>query len=289
VGSGVSSLAVGDLVTPLVRRANSPSAIRVDMLAFGQFVERGIYREHGFTPPWWLDRPEYLLKVTPDLADVAIFTEPLSVVEKGVNEAIVVQRARFSPDTWLSQPPRVLVTGLGPIGFAGVLACVARRWPVDVYGRDPATTFRAELVERLGGCYRPASSNPLTLTDVETDGYDLVLECTGSDEVMLQAAAAMRSRAAMAWLGSERLPAAKSHNVGHLMRDGLIRNQIFVGCVNSAPRDFADALSHLTLLRKSHGEALCALITERVKPREALWHYTHRTPQGVKVVLEYDR
>src|SRR5690349_25077824 len=48
VGSKVTSLAVGDLVTPLVRRAFQPSHIRADMLAFGEFVERGIYLEHGF-------------------------------------------------------------------------------------------------------------------------------------------------------------------------------------------------------------------------------------------------
>src|SRR5437762_3349538 len=42
VGPGVTALNVGDLVTPLVRRAHRESNIRPDMLAFGKFVERGI-------------------------------------------------------------------------------------------------------------------------------------------------------------------------------------------------------------------------------------------------------
>ena len=100
IGSEVTALAVGDLVTPLVRRAFRPSPIRADMLAFGEFVERGIYLEHGFTPPLWLDRPQYLLKVPVEMSDVAILTEPLSVVEKAVNEALILQQARLSPDTW---------------------------------------------------------------------------------------------------------------------------------------------------------------------------------------------
>jgi threonine dehydrogenase-like Zn-dependent dehydrogenase len=286
VGPGVTSLAVGDLVTPLVRRANQPSSnIRVDMLAFGEFVERGIYLEHGFSSPWWLDRPEYLLPVPADVADVAILTEPLSVVEKGVNEALAIQQARLSPNTWAAEPPRVLVTGLGPIGFAGLLACVARGWPVTVYGRDEESSFRAQLVQELGGSYSSAALS--TATDLERDGYDLVLECTGSDELMVAAAAVMRSRAVMAWLGSERLPKAKSLKVGAMMRDGLIRNQVFVGCVNSAPRDFHDALAHLALLKSRVPDALAKLMTERVSPHESLWHYTNRRPQGIKVVLEY--
>jgi hypothetical protein len=97
----------------------------------------------------------------------------------------------------------------------------------------------------------------------------------------------MRSRAVLCWLGSERVPQSRMHNVSRLMRDGLIRNQLIVGCVNSAPRDFQDALTHLGQLRESHGDALRQIITERVAPHESLWHYTNRRPQGIKVVLEY--
>ncbi len=285
VGAGVTEFVPGDLVTPLVRRANcSGTNIRVDMLAFGEFVERGIYLEHGFSSPYWLDRPHYLLPVPAAMSDVAILTEPLSVVEKGVNEALAIQQARFAPETWVQEPPRVLVTGLGPIGFAGVLACIARGWPVEVYGRDAPESSRAQLVVELGGVYRRHLNAP---DQIEEAGFDLVLECTGSDEVMLAAACTMRSRAVMAWLGSERLPHARPSKVGQLMRDGLIRNQVFVGCVNSAPRDFQHAIEHLGWLRERVGPALNKLITERVSPRESLWHYTHRVPQGIKVVLEY--
>jgi threonine dehydrogenase-like Zn-dependent dehydrogenase len=287
VGAGVTPFAVGDLVTPLVRRANCPSHIRADMLAFGEFVERGIYLEHGFTPPLWLDRPEYLLKVPVEMCDVAILTEPLSVVEKAVNEALILQQARLSAETWVAEPPRVIVTGLGPIAFAGVLASVARGWPVWVYGRDDEGSFRASLVRQLGGHYVPCPDGEVHTADLEQNGFDLLLECTGSDEVMMSAAQAMRSRALLCWLGSERIPQARSHNVSRLMRDGLIRNQLIVGCVNSAPRDFADALRHLGQLHQTHGDALRQVITERVAPQQSLWHYTHRRPQGIKVVLEY--
>jgi hypothetical protein len=55
--------------------------------------------------------------------------------------------------------------------------------------------------------------------------------------------------------------------------------------VNAAPRDFHDALKHLDQLRLQCPEALSALITARVSPDEALWHYEHRQPQGIKTVV----
>jgi hypothetical protein len=75
------------------------------------------------------------------------------------------------------------------------------------------------------------------------------------------------------------------HNVQRLMRDGLVRNHLYVGCVNAAPRDFADALAHLAQLQRTYAAELAALITARVSPAESLWHYTHRQPQGIKTVV----
>ena len=97
---------------------------RVDLLPFGAFTERGIVREHGFSQPLWLDRPEHLFRVPAEIADLAVLTEPLAVSEKGVNEATVAARGPgWATDAWTTaDPPRVLVTGMGPIGFTAVLA-----------------------------------------------------------------------------------------------------------------------------------------------------------------------
>ena len=87
VGRNVSEFSPGDLVVPVVRRAFDQSHLRPDMLPFGVFTERGIVREHGFSFPFWLDQPRYLFRVSEEIADVAVLTEPLSVAEKGINEA----------------------------------------------------------------------------------------------------------------------------------------------------------------------------------------------------------
>ncbi len=288
VGDGVEDFRVGDLVVPVVRRALLNDVARPDMLAFGLYTERGIVREHGVSQPLWLDRPEHLFRVSSSVASVAVLTEPVSVAEKGINEALAIQRGRLGDTAWTASPPRVLVTGLGPIAFAAVLASRCRGWPVAVYGRDPDDSFRACLAAAFGAKYLKAQHNDLAPDDVQRDGFDLILECTGSDEVMIRAARSLATRGVMVWLGSSRVPQPASHNLARMMRDGIIRNHVHVGSVNAAPRDFADALLHLEQMLHSHPHDVRSLITDRVVPADSLWHYQHRTPQGIKTVLVYE-
>jgi threonine dehydrogenase-like Zn-dependent dehydrogenase len=271
----------------MIPAAREYRAARVDLWPFGTYVERGIVREHGFSAPLWIDRPEYLFRVGDEIADVAVLAEPMAVSEKGVNEAVAIQRGRLGAAAWTDPPPRVLVTGMGPIGFTAVLAAIVRGWLVTLYGRDDRDSFRAQLARDFGARYLAAADRALEPADVEHDGYDLVLECTGSDEVTLAAARALASCGVMVWLGSSRVPKAQSLNVQLLMRDGILRNHVHVGTVNAAGRDFRDALAHLAQLRQSHPRELSSLITARVRPQDSLWHYEHRQPQGIKTVLVY--
>jgi len=298
VGAGVEGLQAGDLVVPVVRRNLETPEVqgderlkqriaRPDLMPWGTYTERGIVDEHGFSQPHWLDRPEYLFQVPEEIADVAVLTEPVTVTEKGINEAELIQSARFGLPAWEEQAPRVLVTGMGPIGFAGVLGCVARGWPVTMFGRDAEDTFRVELARELGAEYVSANTIDWEPRNLEEVGYDLVLECTGSDHVMMSAARSMRSCGIMVWLGSSRLPQAASHNVGVWMRDGLLSNHICLGSVNAAPRDFSRALEYLLQLQREKGDTLARMITKRLEPAESLWHYQNREPQGIKTVLMY--
>ncbi|MGE0756614.1 MAG: alcohol dehydrogenase catalytic domain-containing protein [Pirellulaceae bacterium] len=284
-GAGVTEVAPGDLVVPAVRRPLDVQVARPDLLPFGQFTERGIVYEHGFSAPYWLDRPQYLFRVPPAITHIAVLTEPLSIAEKGINEALAVQRGRIGESVWTKYPPRVLVTGMGPIGFACVLACVCRHWNVMLYGRDREDSFRADLAHELGAHYVPAQYFECQPADVERDGFDLILECTGSDEVLLRVAPTLASCGVMVWLGSSRQPQARSHNLDVLVRHAVLRNHVHLGTVNAAPRDFRDALRHLEQLHESNPRQVAAIITDRVSPGDALWHYENRREQGIKTVV----
>ena len=297
VGPGVSGFSNGDLIVPAVRRAagQTTSAAarhatppgRVDLAPAGAYTERGIVHEHGFSTPYWHDRPEHLFKVASELAPWAVLAEPFSVVEKGINEALVIQRARLGDNCWREPPPRVLVAGMGPIGFAALAVSLCRGWPTTLYGRDAEGTFRAELARSFGADYLPAHRAKLSERRSDAEQFDLILECTGSEEVLVEASRSLAACGVMAWLGSSRQPQPLELNVGQMIRDGLLRNHLHVGCVNAAPRDFIDALKHLDQLRRSHPAALASLITARVPPDEALSHYVERQPQGIKTVVDF--
>ena len=291
VGSASSdaphATAVGDLVVPVVRRSKPKQQRRVDMLAFGQFTERGIYHEHGFSTPYWLDEPRHLVPVPVDLGSVAILTEPIAVAEKGINEAVLLQQARLGAAEWQKWPPRVLVTGLGPIGMAALLACRVRGWPTAVYGRDAADSPRAELVRAFSGTYLHADHETFEPADVERDGYDLLLECTGSDDVLLLASRALASCGVAVWLGSTRTPRPAVHDVTRLMRESLIRNHLHIGCVNAAPRDFQRAIVDLAESQRRWPGLAARLITDRVEQRDSLSHYVDRVKHGIKTVVHY--
>ncbi len=288
-GPGVDALAEGDLVVAMIRRARADAPpLRVDLLPYGSYTERGIVEEHGFSVPHWVEPAAQLLRVDPEIADVAVLAEPLAVAEKAANEALILQRARLGDDAWSRRPPRVLVTGMGPIAFSGLLAAAVRGWPVTMYGLDAADTQRAELAQRLGATYLPAQEANFEPADVAADGYNLVFECTGSEEVALRSARALGAAGIMVWLGSRRQQHAAPAEVARLMRDGLLRNHIYLGSVNAAPRDFRDALAHLAILRTTHVDELRGLMTHEVALDEAPWHYHNHAPQGIKIVVRYD-
>jgi glucose 1-dehydrogenase len=88
VGSQVSGLRPGDLVVPSVRRPCPHShcaPCRVDLQDFcftGDFTERGIKMTHGFMTEFYVEEEKYLTVVPPELRDVAVLVEPLTVAEK---------------------------------------------------------------------------------------------------------------------------------------------------------------------------------------------------------------
>ena len=289
VGDEVEGFRAGQLVVPTVRRPLSPSSMRVDMLPCGEYTERGIVKQHGFSQPLWREKPEFLLPVEDDLAEVAVYTEPQAVAEKAVNEAIAVQRGRLGEQVWKIPPPRVLVTGQGPIAFAALIACRARHWPVTVLGRDQDETYRTRLARDLGATqYLSLARAGLGQVDADRDGYDLLLECTGSGEVLLQASQSLAARGVAVWLGAARDSQPGERNVQRLMRHAVLRNHLHLGSVNAAPRDFADGLAHLRALRQERPETIARLFTSRMTFDEALNEYTTRRAQTIKVVIEFD-
>jgi threonine dehydrogenase-like Zn-dependent dehydrogenase len=80
VGPAVTELAPGDFVVATVRRPGSSLYDRIgtyDMTTDATYFERGINLRHGFLTEYYVDDPEYIVKVPGGLQHVGVLLEPL--------------------------------------------------------------------------------------------------------------------------------------------------------------------------------------------------------------------
>src|SRR6185312_8237390 len=103
--------------------------------------ERGINLRHGFLTEYYVDDPEYIVKVPHGLKEVGVLLEPTTVVEKGIAQAYEIQRRLR---VW--RPRRAAVMGAGTIGLLATLALRLRGLEVTTFGLDRKPYLNADLV-----------------------------------------------------------------------------------------------------------------------------------------------
>jgi len=50
----------------------------------GLYTERGIHEQDGFFTEYVVDQEPYVVRIPHEVAKLAVFTEPLSIAEKGI-------------------------------------------------------------------------------------------------------------------------------------------------------------------------------------------------------------
>jgi threonine dehydrogenase-like Zn-dependent dehydrogenase len=239
---------------------------RPDMCNTGEYHERGIWGLDGFQAEFVVDKEPYAVRVPPELAEVGVLTEPLSVAEKAIEEAVRLQIARLpdaggTPD-WLFGR-RCLVAGLGPIGL--LAAMVLRLRGAEVYGLDivDANTARPQWLAILGGKYVDARQVPPDKVDDVMGPMELIFEATGVvglEFSLLDALAPNGVYVLTGIPGGNRpleIPGAE------LMRQLVLDNQVMVGSVNAARGHYQMAADDLGLARLKWGNHVATLITHR--------------------------
>src|SRR5918995_1244194 len=161
VGPNVTELQPGDYVVATVRRPGSSIYDRIgtyDMTTDDVYFERGINLRHGYLTEYYVDDPEYIVKVPPELREVAVLLEPTTVVEKGIAQAYEIQRRLR---VW--RPRRAAVMGAGTIGLLATLALRLRGLQVTTFGLNPKPYLNSELIEAIGATYE--STEQLSILD----------------------------------------------------------------------------------------------------------------------------
>ena len=294
MGAAVTRVQAGDYCVLTVRRGCGqclPCMMnRSDMCSTGKYHERGIWELDGYQTEFVVDKEQYAVRVPPELAEVAVLTEPLSVAEKAIDEATRLQIARLpdageTPDWLLGR--RCLVAGLGPIGL--LAAMVLRLRGAEVYGLDvvDANTARPQWLTTVGGKYVDARQVPPDKVDDVLGPMELIFEATGVVGLEFNLLDALAPNGVYVLTGIPggnrplEIPGAE------LMRQLVLDNQVMAGSVNAARGHYQMAVDDLGLARLKWGNYVATLITHRHAYTDFASALNQHPADEIKSVIEW--
>jgi threonine dehydrogenase-like Zn-dependent dehydrogenase len=280
VGPAVSNVKVGDLVVTTVRRPCPHPECRPcragypDFCSTGDYTERGIKGEHGFMTEYVVDHQRSLHVVPPQLRDVAVLTEPLTIAEKAIDQAWhIVRRLPWlnldSQEEARRLNPTAVVLGAGPVGLLGVMKLMVAGWETSVYALPPAPSPSSDVVEAIGGKYYSQGKIPLEAQKALFGHINLVYEATGASRLAFEALKLLGPNSVCIFTGIPSLKGAIEIDADLLMRNIVLKNQLVFGTVNASAEDFDAAIRDIDVFHQRWPEALGALITSRSAPEGA--------------------
>jgi threonine dehydrogenase-like Zn-dependent dehydrogenase len=248
------------------------------MCLWGKFTERGIGGLHGFASEWWAERPEYVVAIPPSLADVGVLLEPLTVVEKVVRHAYLLQRRM----RW--DPQRALVAGAGPIGILGAVLLRLRGIAVTVFERTEKPE-RSALLGRIGAAYAATGAQPLDEIVAGAGPIDLAVEATGSGAVGFALIEHLGTNGVLGLTSVSGGDATADVPVARANRLLVLGNRLVFGSVNANRLDFEQGVRDLGEAERRWPGFLGSLISAHVPLADAAAAVTH-DPRKIKVVVE---
>ncbi|MGC4105561.1 MAG: glucose 1-dehydrogenase [Thermomicrobiales bacterium] len=287
VGPEVRKIAPGHLVTATVRRPDGCPACLAgepDMCLWLQYTERGIAGEPGFLCERWVESEDWLIPVPDALEPIAVLVEPLTVVEKAVRQAELIQRRLAY---W--KPERAIVIGAGPIGLLGTLLLRAKGIDVTTVARTPKPNPAAELIEASGATYRSLREESLTDIVTSLGNIDIILECSGNAEIAMDAMRVLGNNGVEVLLSVTGGDHAVPLPAEQMNTSLVIGNKVVVGSVNSGMVDFVNAVGRLEDFERLWPGLCARFITRRMPfgPDLDLHAIAHKSPNEIKTVIEF--
>lgn len=252
IGKKVTRVQVGDRVVITVRRGcnacEACQAGRSDYCMTGKYTERGIKGAHGFQSTFIVDDEIYAVKVPPSLGDIAVLAEPMSVVQKAIEETILIQSRRLS---WLKDPLAWLrgktacVAGLGPIGMLASLVLSLKGAHVVGLDRAPPDGIRARLLKTLGGTYIHDKMFDSNTFKKQYPDIQLIVDAAGIAKFDFDLIGLLGINGILVLTGVPGEQPQLSIDGSRLFRQLVLCNQVVVGSVNESIDHFAKGLQDL--------------------------------------------
>ncbi len=304
VGSEVKDLVPGDPVTMTVRRGcglcHPCLHNQSDMCMTGLYTERGIHRLDGFLTQFAVDQEQYVIKVPHQLARLAVFTEPVSIAEKGIDQIRIIQSRlpwtcphpehSFASEEW-GACKTALVVGAGPLGL--LATALLRLGNVHTYVADivPEDSPKVHLVEHMGARYVDArSKKPEELVQLccELGNLDVIFEASGAAATAVELIAYMSRSSIYVMTGIPRGDLVIQMDAAQMVRQMVRYNQVVVGSVNSNRGHFEMALNDMAEVDSRFDGMLGEMITHRFRLEEYERAFALDDPRHIKTVIEVE-
>jgi len=293
VGSAVKKVAVGDYGLFTVRRGcghcRPCQHNRSDMCQSGDYTERGIKGVDGFQSEFVVDKEQYIVPVPAAIKDIGVLTEPMSVVAKAVDEAMLIQYARcktFSSNKWL-QGKKALVAGIGTIGLLAAFALRLRG--AEVYGMDivDATSMRPQLLNEIGCHYIDGREIATLNLDDHFGQVDFIFEAAGIAKLQIELIDALGTNGMYVATGIPSAARSITLDGAALMQQLVLKNQVVVGSVNASIEHYNIAVADLLACKEKWPKAIQRMITQRLPFSDFRRVLQHHSADDIKVALEW--
>ena len=266
VGPNVTEFRPGDFVVATVRRPGFSIYDRIgtyDMTTDDIYYERGINLRHGFLAEYYVDDPEYIVKIPQGLREVGVLLEPTTVVEKGVAQAYEIQRRL---KVW--RPRRAAVMGAGTIGLLATLVLRLRGLEVTTFGLTQKPYRNSDLIEGIGARYESTANLPIMEGAKKYGPFDLIFEATGYSPIVFESVRALGKNGVLVLssvTGGGRkveVPADK------INLEFVLGNKVMVGTVNANREYFEMGVRDMAQAEAEYPGWLGQLLTHPVKGLE---------------------
>lgn len=252
-------LGPGTLVVATVRRPGSSPYDRVGMQDFttdAVAFERGINQLHGFLTERYVEDAAFLVPLPAQLREVGVLLEPLSIAEKGLHQAVEIQRRLR---IW--RPKRGLVTGAGTIGLLTALALRLRDVDVTVLSRRRAPYLNSDLLDTIGARYLSTADVDPVRAAQAYGPFDLIVEASGFSPLALESALALGANGVLVLTGVTAGEQRTEVDANALNQGFVLGNKVMVGTVNASRDDFVRGVDDLVAAEAAYPGWLKRLLT----------------------------
>lgn len=265
IGPSVADVAVGNYIVATVRRPRGSSIYdkigEQDFTTDDKYYERGISRLHGYMAEFYVEDADFLVKIPPAIAEIAVLLEPLSIIEKGLKQASDIQERL---KIW--HPKTAAVLGTGNVGLLTIMALRMRGYAVHGFGLDKRDGYlNAELCEAIGATYDSTAETSIEKCVEKYGQYDLVFECTGYSPIIFDAMQSLNENGILILAsvtgGGRKTDQVPSDKINQMF---VLGNRAMVGTVNANREHFELGVKDLALCEAMLPGWLGRMLTHKV-------------------------